>query len=50
LFWLEAISELELVAGDKMHLITKEADELTRILASSRKTSILKSKASGKEN
>jgi len=39
LFWLEVISELKFLKEDKMTLILKEADELTRILASSRKTS-----------
>jgi four helix bundle protein len=39
LFWLEVIMELKLISFKKMELITKEADELTRILASSRKTS-----------
>jgi len=39
LFWLEAISDLQLVKADKLSLIVREADELTRILASSRKTS-----------
>jgi len=39
LFWLEVIDELKLIGKAKMILIIKEADELTRILASSRKTS-----------
>lgn len=39
LFWLEVIDELKLIRRSKMILILKEADELTRILASSRKTS-----------
>jgi four helix bundle protein len=39
LFWLEVISDLKLLDNRKLELITKEADELTRILASSRKTS-----------
>lgn len=39
LFWLEAITDLKLINLKKMDLIIKEADELTRILASSRKTS-----------
>ena len=38
LFWLETISDLKLVKADKLSLIIKEADELTRILAASRKT------------
>src|SRR6187401_775088 len=38
LFWLEIINELKLLGAKKLELITKEADELTRILASSRKT------------
>lgn len=38
LFWLEVITELKLVGFKKLELIIKEADELTRILASSRKT------------
>jgi four helix bundle protein len=45
LFWLEAISDLHLIKADKLSLIVKEADELTRILASSRKTSQKKLKA-----
>jgi four helix bundle protein len=39
LFWLEAISDLKLIKADKLVLLLKEADELTRILASSGKTS-----------
>ena len=39
LFWLEAISDLKPIRTEKLALILKEADELTRILASSRKTS-----------
>ena len=39
LFWLEVIAEVKLMNEDKLSLILKEADELTRILASSRKTS-----------
>ena len=39
LFWLEGIKDLKLVNPKKLELIIKEADELTRILASSRKTS-----------
>ena len=39
LFWLEVIDELKLIKPNKLRLILKEADELTRILASSRKTS-----------
>jgi four helix bundle protein len=39
LFWLEVIDDLKLIGRSKMILILKEADELTRILASSRKTS-----------
>jgi four helix bundle protein len=39
LFWLEVLSELKLLKPTKMTLILKEADELTRILAASRKTS-----------
>ena len=45
LSWLEAIADLNLVKADKLSLIVKEADELTRILASSRKTSQKKLKA-----
>jgi len=36
LFWLEAISDLKLVSHDKIALVLKEADELTRILAATR--------------
>ena len=39
LFWLEVVDEVGLMGRNKMLLILKEADELTRILASSRKTS-----------
>jgi four helix bundle protein len=39
LFWLEVIDDLKLISKGKMTLILKEADELTRILASSLKTS-----------
>jgi len=45
LFWLEMISDLKLLSKSKLALITKEADELTRILASSRKTSQKKASA-----
>ena len=38
LFWLEVIIDLKLMNQKKLELISKEADELTRILASSRKT------------
>lgn len=38
LFWLEAIGELKLIPATELTLIVKEADELTRILTSSRKT------------
>ncbi len=38
LFWLEVIGDLALLNADKLPLIIKEADELTRILAASRKT------------
>jgi four helix bundle protein len=45
LFWLEVIDDLKLVKSNKLVLILKEADELTRILASSRKTSQTKLKS-----
>jgi four helix bundle protein len=38
LFWLEVISDLGLVNKQKLALLLKEADELSRILASSRIT------------
>jgi four helix bundle protein len=38
LFWLEVIEELELIKKQKLVLLIKEADELCRILASSRIT------------
>jgi len=38
LFWLEVISDLGLMNKQKLILILKEADELSRILASSRIT------------
>lgn len=36
LFWLEAINDLQLVKPEKIALLLKEADELTRILAATR--------------
>ncbi|MFN8266031.1 MAG: four helix bundle protein [Chitinophagaceae bacterium] len=45
LFWLEVIADLALLNSSKLSLILKEADELTRILASSRKTSQQKLKS-----
>lgn len=38
LFWLEVIVDLKLVKEEKLLSLLKEADELTRILAASRKT------------
>lgn len=38
LFWLEVIEELGLIRKQKLALLLKEADELCRILASSRIT------------
>jgi four helix bundle protein len=38
LFWLEVIADSKLITDDKLSLLLKEADELTRILAASRKT------------
>ena len=37
LFWLETINDLNLIQQEKIALLLKEADELTRILAASRK-------------
>jgi four helix bundle protein len=37
LYWLEVINELKLIAPEKLTLVLKEADELTRILAATRK-------------
>ncbi len=37
-FWLEAISDLELISPTKLIDLIKEAEELTKILSSSRKT------------
>jgi four helix bundle protein len=45
LFWIEVINELGLIGQSKITLLLKEADELTRILASSRKTSQKKTTA-----
>jgi len=42
LFWFEVVSHLKFLKADKMTLILNEANELTRILAASRKTSQLK--------
>ena len=39
LFWLKVILDLKLINPEKLSLLIKEADELTRIFASSRKTS-----------
>jgi four helix bundle protein len=36
LFWLEAINDLQLIPQEKIALLVKEADELTRILAATR--------------
>ena len=36
LFWLESINDLKLIKSDKIALLLKEADELTRILAATR--------------
>jgi four helix bundle protein len=36
LFWLEAINDLHLIPQEKIALLLKEADELTRILAATR--------------
>lgn len=44
LFWLETIIDLNLFKTDQLSLIMKEADELTRILAASRKTTQTKLK------
>ena len=38
LFWLESIEDLELLPSQKLILLIKEADELTRILAATRIT------------
>jgi len=37
LFWLEVINDLGLLPADKLTSLLKEADELTRILAATRK-------------
>lgn len=37
LFWIEVIHDLKLTPEEKLALILKEADELTRILAATRK-------------
>ncbi len=39
LFWLEAVDELQLLPSGKLGDVLNETDELTRILAASRKTS-----------
>ena len=44
LFWLESISDLNLLKKQKLALVPKEADELTRILASSRITLVKRAK------
>jgi four helix bundle protein len=36
LFWLEVINDLNLIPQEKIALLVKEADELTRILAATR--------------
>jgi four helix bundle protein len=50
LFWLEAITDLNMIHNQKLTLIRKEADELTRILASSRITLEKKNKANIKSS
>ena len=37
-FWLEIISELELIKPDKLTLLLQEAEELTKILGAARRT------------
>ena len=44
-FWLECINDLKLIESPKLPAALKEADELTRILASSRKSTQLKLKS-----
>ena len=39
LFWVEVISELQLISSEKMNAVLKEAAELAAILAAARKTS-----------
>jgi four helix bundle protein len=46
LFWLETIADLKLIKTGKLSLMIKEADELTGILAASRKTTQVKQKPS----
>ena len=46
LFWLEVISDLKLIPAKKLTLLLKESNEVSSILASSRKT--LQSKAEKK--
>ncbi len=41
-FWLEITSELELIKPDKLVLLLKEANELTKILGAARRTATKK--------
>lgn len=50
LFWLESIQELNLLSAEKLSLLIKEANELSSILASARKTMQEKRKKSQLEN
>jgi four helix bundle protein len=43
LYWLELVRESKLVPENKLSLLLKEADELTAILASGRKTAAITS-------
>jgi len=36
LFWLEVVRDLQLIKTERLALLLKEADELTRILAATR--------------
>lgn len=38
-FWLEIVFELKLISPDKLSLVIQEAEELTKILGASRRTS-----------
>jgi four helix bundle protein len=38
LFWLESVHDLKLITGNGLEFAIKEGDELTRILAASRKS------------
>ena len=49
LSWLEDIQELNLIPGEKLSLLLKEANELSSILGSARKTSQINENATNRK-